>query len=103
VVVEYRRLMAAAGAAPTFTSLEGYLAGRLFVEGLKAAKGAITPDSMVTAFETLPPINLALGASAGFSATNHQYSQSVWGTGIQPDGTFTNAYFYSNNTLQTFE
>lgn len=103
VVVEYRRLIAAKGAAPTFTSLEGYLAGRLFIEGLKANKGEITPDNMVQAFESLPAINLALGASAGFSPTNHQYSQSVWGTAIQPDGTFINSYFYSNNTLQLFE
>lgn len=103
VVVEYRRLIAATGVAPSFTSLEGFLAGRLFVEGLKANKGPITPDSMVTAFESLPPLNLALGAAAGFSPTNHQYSQSVWGTGFNPDGSFSNTYFYSNNTLQLFQ
>jgi hypothetical protein len=103
VIVEYRNLISSAGAAPTFTSLEGFLAGRLFVEGLKTVKGDVTPDNMVTAFETLPTINLALGASAGFSPTNHQYSQSVWGTGILPDGTFSNTYFYSNNTLQLFQ
>ena len=102
VVNEYRRLIAAAGASPTFTSLEGFLAGRLFVEGLKASKTPITPDSMVTAFEGLGTLSLALGASASFSATNHQYSQSVWGTGIQPDGSFSNTYFFSNNTLQLF-
>ncbi len=102
IVTEYRRLIAASGASPSFTSLEGFLAGRLFIEGLKANKGPFTPDNMVTAFESLPALNLALGASAGFSATNHQYSQSVWGTGIEPDGTFTNTYFFSNNTLQLF-
>lgn len=103
VVVEYRRLLAVTGDKPTFTSLEGYLAGRLFLEGLKNNKGDVTPDSMVQAFETLPAVNLALGAAAGFSPTNHQYSQSVWGTGFNPDGTFTNTYFYSNNTLQLFQ
>ncbi len=103
VVKEYRALMQGIGAQPTFTSLEGFLAGKLFVEGLRRAKSPITPDSMITAFETLPPMNLALGASAGFSATNHQYSQSVWGTGIEPNGTFSNTYFFSNNTLQLFQ
>ncbi len=103
VVVEYRRLLAAAGARPSFTSLEGYLAGRLFIEGLKNNKDAVTPDSMVQAFETLPAVNLALGAAAGFSPTNHQYSQSVWGTGFNPDGTFANTYFYSNGSLQLFQ
>ncbi len=103
VIVEYRRLLAAAGAKPTFTSLEGYLAGRLFIEGLKNTKGAVTPDNLITAFETMPSVNLALGASAAFSPTNHQYSQSVWGTGFKADGTFTNTYFYSNGTLQLFQ
>ncbi len=57
---------------------------------LKANKGDLTPDNMVAAFESLPSLNLALGASARFSPANHQYSQSVWGTGIQPNGSFSN-------------
>ena len=103
IISEYKQLIAAANATPTFTSLEGFLAGRLFVLGLQNNQGAITPDNLVTAFETLPVQNLALGASAGFSPTNHQYSQSVWGTAIQPNGTFKNVYFFSNNVLQLFQ
>ena len=38
-VLEYKRLVQPSGAAPTFTALEGYLAGRVFVEGLKANNG----------------------------------------------------------------
>jgi ABC-type branched-subunit amino acid transport system substrate-binding protein len=102
ILLEYRKLITAAGASPSFTSLEGFLAGRLFVLGLKNNKGAITPDNMVTAFETLPTVNLALGGSAKFSPTVHQYSQSVWGTQINSDATFSNIYFWSNNSIQIF-
>jgi branched-chain amino acid transport system substrate-binding protein len=103
-VLEYKRLVGPTGANPTFTALEGYLAGRVFVEGLKANKGRFTPDNLVIAFETLPAVNLGLGASAGFSKDNHQYSKSVYGTSITPDGKFANKYFWSDGSaIQIFE
>ena len=103
-VLEYKRLVAPSGASPTFTALEGYLAGRVFVEGLKANKGSFTSDNLVTAFENLPPANIGLGANAGFSKDNHQYSKAVYGTGITPDGKFQNKYFWSDGTkIQLFE
>jgi hypothetical protein len=103
-VLEYKRLVGPTGAAPTFTALEGYLAGRVFVEGLKANKGRFTPDNLVLAFENLPAVNLGLGASAGFAKDNHQYSKSVYGTSITPDGKFANKYFWSDGSaIQIFE
>jgi ABC-type branched-subunit amino acid transport system substrate-binding protein len=95
VVTAYNRLIAASGAQPGFTSLEGYISARVFIAGLEAHKGPFTPDGLVATFESLPDLSLGLGASSGFSATGHQYSQSVWGTSIQPSGSFTNLYFWS--------
>ena len=45
-----------------------------------------------------------LGATATFSSANHTYSSSVWGTSIQPGGTFKNLYFWTaGSAIQFFE
>ena len=104
VVTSYNQLIAAAHATPGFTSLEGYVAARVFIAGLEAHAGPFTPASMVSSFEQLPDLSLGIGASAGFTATNHQYSKSVWGTTIQPDGSFKNLYFWSEGVpIQFFD
>jgi branched-chain amino acid transport system substrate-binding protein len=104
VVRDYRKLVQAAGAAASFTSLEGYIAARVFIAGLLAHQGDLTPDALVPTFEGLPDLSLGLGASAGFSASDHDYSRSVWGTGLDASGAFQNRYFWSEGTpLQLFE
>jgi len=104
VVVAYNRLIAAAGATPSFTSLEGYIDARVFIAGLLSHQGPFTPDSLIGAFETLPNLSLGIGANAGFGPANHQYSSSVWGTSIQATGSFKNLYFWtSGSAIQFFE
>jgi len=104
VVVAYNKLVAASGAAPSFTSLEGYIAARVFLAGLEAHQGPFTPEALIATFEALPDLGLGIGATSGFGATNHQYSSSVWGTSIQPDGKFKNLYFWSSGIpIQFFE
>jgi len=104
VVLQYNKLIeAAAGAQPDFTSLEGYISGRVFIGGLLNHQGPFTADGVVDALNTLPDLNLGIGADDGFSATNHQYSNSVWGTSLQPDGSFANVYFFTaGSTIQFF-
>jgi hypothetical protein len=94
-VREYLQLVRAAGASPSFTSLEGYLTALVFIAGLHAHEGPFTPDRLVKTLESMPPLNLGLGAKAGFSRRNHQYSNSVWGTSINADGSFEYVYFWS--------
>ncbi len=104
VVTSYNKLIAAKGTEPGFTSLEGYVAARVFIAGLLAHEGPFTAESLVTTFESLPDLSLGIGATSGFSADNHQYSNSVWGTSIQPDGSFKNLYFWSAGIpIQFFE
>jgi ABC-type branched-subunit amino acid transport system substrate-binding protein len=104
VVHDYKHALDAVGLGPSFTSLEGYIAARVFVAGLLANDRALTGDALVDAFEHLPSLALGLGASSGFSPESHQYSKSVWGTGIGSDGTFSNEYFWTDGTpLQLFE
>ncbi len=104
VVTAYNKLIAAHGDTPGFTSLEGYVAARVFIAGLEAHQGPFTPDALVKTFEKLPDLSLGIGASSGFTPANHQYSNSVWGTAIEPDGTFRNLYFWSSGLpIQFFE
>jgi ABC-type branched-subunit amino acid transport system substrate-binding protein len=104
VVSAYNKLIAARGEKPDFTSLEGYVSARVFIAGLLAHKGPFTPEALVHTFEKLPDLSLGLGATSGFTAMNHQYSASVWGTAIQPDGSFKNLYFWSaGGSIQFFE
>ncbi len=103
-VHDYLRALQAAGLAPSFTSLEGYLAGRVFVAGLAAHVGEFTPDALVSTFETMPRLNLGLGATSGFTPQRHDYSKSVFGTAITEGGGFSNSYFWSEGSaIQLFE
>jgi hypothetical protein len=101
-VTEYKKLIAAAGATPSFTSLEGYIAARVFLAGLDAHTGPYTSDALISTFENMPELSLGLGATAGFGPTNHNYSKSVWGTGITADGTFKNTYYWREGTPISF-
>jgi ABC-type branched-subunit amino acid transport system substrate-binding protein len=104
VIAAYNRLIGPSGAPPGFTSLEGYISARVFIAGLEAHEGPFTPAELVKTFEKLPDLSLGLGASSGFSATNHQYSNSVWGTVILANGSFRNLYFWSQGQpIQFFE
>jgi ABC-type branched-subunit amino acid transport system substrate-binding protein len=104
IVLDYRKAITAAGATPSFTSLEGYIAARVFIAGLLSHQGAFTPEALVKTFETMPDLSLGLGAGAGFSASDHDYSKSVWGTTLDADGTFQNRYYWAEGTpLQLFE
>ncbi len=103
VVQQYNSLIQKNGSTPGFTSLEGYISTRVFIGGLLNHDGPFTPDTLIPSFESLPDLGLGIGASAGFSPTNHQYSGNVWGTTVNKDGTFTNLYFWTNNTIQFFQ
>jgi hypothetical protein len=102
VVTDYNRLIAAGGHTPGFTSLEGYVSARVFLAGLAAHQGPFTPSTLVQSFEQLPDLSLGIGASSRFSSTNHQYSNSVWGTILQPNGSFKNLYFWTDGQPISF-
>src|SRR4029079_5088899 len=90
-IASYRADIARYDAGPnTFTSLEGYIAARLFVRGLKANGPILSDDTLVEALTTkLTDIDIGIGTRMGFSSTGHQASHTVWGSRIAADGTFT--------------
>jgi branched-chain amino acid transport system substrate-binding protein len=104
-VAAYTKLINAAQATPTFTSLEGYVDGSIFIASLLAHSGPFTPDSMVTTLEGLGDLSSTLGGlgpTNGYSPANHNYLTSVWGTNIDADGTFSNLYFWSDGQAIQF-
>ncbi len=104
IVAQYNRLIRLSGNEPSFTSFEAYVSARVFIAGLEEHEGPFTPEALVETFERLPTLALGIGATAGFSETNHQYSNSVWGTALRADGSFKNLYFWSaQGTIEFFE
>jgi ABC-type branched-subunit amino acid transport system substrate-binding protein len=70
------------GAEPEFVSLEGYMAARIFVEGIKAA-GNPTRESIVDGLEGLKGVDVGIGMPVSYSRTEHQASHKVWPTVIK--------------------
>jgi hypothetical protein len=98
VVHAYLDAIAASGDKPGFTSLEGYLSTRVFLAGLEAHQGPLTPEALISTFESLPVLDLGLGATAGFGPDDHDYSKSVWGTTLDASGAFQDRYFWTEGT-----
>ncbi len=69
---------------PNYSSMEGYLAAKVFAEGLRRAGGRPTRDSLVTALES---INDDFGGyRVGFASNNHVASRFVELSMLTGDG-----------------
>jgi branched-chain amino acid transport system substrate-binding protein len=75
-VHEYRDAVAAG--ERSFVSLEGFLAARAFVEGLRRAGAGANPERFIDALEAAGPMDLGLGEPLEVSKTRHQLSTHVW-------------------------
>ena len=69
---------------PGYVSFEGYLAGRLFVDGLAAAPSLDT-DGLVTGLESLHTIEYGIGTTLSFTIDDHQASDRIWGTQLDAE------------------
>jgi ABC-type branched-subunit amino acid transport system substrate-binding protein len=86
IVREYQKNLAATGGDDfTFGSLEGYIAARVFVEGLRRAGREPTRESFVSALETLREYDLG-GFSITYTPSDHNGSRFVDLTVIGRDG-----------------
>jgi hypothetical protein len=84
------------GGAYSFTSLEGHLAARLFVQALLLNGPDLTSDSLRRTLDTrLEDVDLGIGTRLGFSAISHQASHRVWGSIMQADGSFAVPFSWS--------
>jgi len=88
VVASYQKAIAATdtNAKPGFVSLEGYLVGRLVVEGLKRISGEPTREKLLDAISAAP-IDLG-GIVLNYGPANNQGLDQVFFTILQADGSF---------------
>jgi ABC-type branched-subunit amino acid transport system substrate-binding protein len=89
IVKDYQRnLTTSNGTAEVgFGSLEGYIAARVFVEGLRRAGANPTRESFVTAMETLRDYDMG-GFYVTYTPADHNGSKYVELTVIGKDGKF---------------
>jgi branched-chain amino acid transport system substrate-binding protein len=91
IVREYQRAMEAAGDGKKidYSSLEGYIAAKVFAEGMRRAGANPTRESFISALETINPTNFDLGGfDVDFSSRSHSGSKFVDETMILPNRIF---------------
>jgi branched-chain amino acid transport system substrate-binding protein len=84
-VVEYRQAMKtyAPDKVPGFVSLEGYIVAKIFVEGLKKSGPEQTRESIIDGLQSLGNLDVGIGETLKYSASEHQGSHKVWPTIIR--------------------
>lgn len=65
---------------PTFGSLEGYIASRIFVKALENVQGQPTRENIIDALEGLKAFDMGLEKPLHLTAKKHQASHRVWPT-----------------------
>jgi ABC-type branched-subunit amino acid transport system substrate-binding protein len=88
--LEYQAALAkyTVGEKPDFVTFEGFIVGRLLLEGLRRAGKDPTTEALVTALEGIHDLDLGTGAPITFGPGDHQGSHKIWGTQLEPDGSF---------------
>jgi ABC-type branched-subunit amino acid transport system substrate-binding protein len=88
IVKEYQEVLSKAGNTDfNFSSLEGYIVGKVMVEGLKRAGRDLTREKLVSALESMNNVDIG-DFVVSFSPTNHSGSKFVDLTMIGRGGKF---------------
>ncbi len=89
-VVRFQEAMArhATGERPGFLALEGFVVAQVLAEGLRRAGRDLDSEKLVDALEGIRELDVGIGTTLSFSPQDHQGSRKVWGTLLQPDGTW---------------
>jgi ABC-type branched-subunit amino acid transport system substrate-binding protein len=88
VIKEYQQLSTKAGLKDyNFSAVEGFVAAKIFVEGLKRAGRDVNREKFIDALERMGEVDIG-GFYAGFSAKSHSASKYVDLTIIGRDGKF---------------
>jgi len=90
-VAEYTRALKNEGKGePNFSSLEGYIAAKIFAEGLRRAGTDLSREKFIAALETITLKNYDIGFPVEFSPTRHAGSTFVDMTVITKNEKFLN-------------
>ena len=85
--------------ALTFTSLEGYIVARLFTRALTLNGPNLTTERFLKTLDTrITDLDIGIGTPLTFSSTNHQASNTVWGSHIEDNGTFTVPFIWNRES-----
>ncbi|MBL7649276.1 MAG: ABC transporter substrate-binding protein [Candidatus Hydrogenedentes bacterium] len=70
-------------AAPSFGSLEGYIAARILCRALESVSGPIGRDAIIESLESLGTFDIGLGTPLELGPDKHQACHQVWPTVIR--------------------
>jgi branched-chain amino acid transport system substrate-binding protein len=88
IVKEYQQILKQAGNTDyNFSSLEGFIVGKVMAEGLRRAGRDLTREKLVAALESMNNVDLG-GFNVNFSPANHSGSTYVDLTMIGRQGKF---------------
>ncbi|MBV8926251.1 MAG: ABC transporter substrate-binding protein [Bradyrhizobium sp.] len=90
-VLEYKNALAKyfPGEAPDYVSLEGYIAAKVLIQGLRQSGAQLDTEHLIDNLEAMRNIDLGLGTTLGFGRAEHQASHKIWGTALDDAGKFT--------------
>jgi ABC-type branched-subunit amino acid transport system substrate-binding protein len=90
MVLEYKAALAkyAAGEAPDYTSLEGYISATILIQALKRTGPQLDIEKLVDTLAAMDNIDLGVGAKLGFGRAEHQASHKIWATTLDETGTY---------------
>jgi ABC-type branched-subunit amino acid transport system substrate-binding protein/tRNA A-37 threonylcarbamoyl transferase component Bud32 len=71
-----------------FISLEGFIVGELFAEGLRRAGHDFDTETLIDTLEKMQDFDPGTGGNLSFGMSQHQASHKVWGTVLDEQGTF---------------
>ena len=74
--------------SPSSVTLEGFLAAKLFVEGLKRSGKNPTADTFADAVEGMSGIDLGTGSQLTFGLSDHQGSDKIWAIVLDENGAY---------------
>ena len=82
IVRDYRAALHAcdSNAVPSFGSLEGYVATRIFCRAISGIGGTLTRRSVLESLEGLGTFDIGLGAPLHLTSVDHQACHRVWPT-----------------------
>jgi branched-chain amino acid transport system substrate-binding protein len=73
---------------PDFVSLEGFVVGQLFAEGLRRTGRDVDTEKLIDTLEHIQDYDPGTGGSLSFTMSQHQASHKVWGTMLDDQGAF---------------
>jgi ABC-type branched-subunit amino acid transport system substrate-binding protein len=73
---------------PGFLALEGWVVGQTLAEAIRRTGRDLDTERLVDTLDHLRDLDLGLGAPISFGRGDHQGSRQVWGTMLQPDGSW---------------